>query len=602
MKLRRTWPAICIWGVFLLFDIVMVASLCFFLGLFPSDKALYYSGGIALLSALVMSVVTILLSKLSDAIGFKALGEKTFFNVLYSCLIVLIIGASVYYRVEILSSTAGDIGGKYSLYENAMIGGQNVTAEYDLLSILYSTILRGILLFTGNIISVPFFFQIACFTLFMICSYFTVKKLLGRAAAFVYTTYVAFMPIFTTSFTGLTLSTDYLFMAMFGIEFLVVALYLRGAYKGSYTSAGYLLWYIFVGIVVGFMAYVDAGTIIMILPFLVAVLFLCGRDYRYDLVRLIITVLAAVLTFIFMIAQELGFAFLSQRLDNWASYYFHNLNTFSMFWIYTDYKILYLITAVAMSGVIVGFWKNRKFERVSPWLLSMLFIFATVPFMGATRMNTQAFVTVYYAFILGCVASLIITPSDEAGEYAAPELSEEDLEKMEEMVEAADEEIQDDEMPANEQADESTDDDHMDEVSASEEKSVDDENFTTALVTPEEDVHAVTPDKVIPYEPEPEPVKEPAPEPEPEPVKEPVKEPEQKRGPRFVPEGMVLPEDDDDVDLTPRMKMPTFDKVGIGSESGKLKVRSRDEHKEPVPEPKDDFDIAFTDGDDFDIK
>ena len=208
MKLRRTWPAICIWAVFLLFDIVMVASLCFFLGLFPSDKAIYYSGGVALLSALVMSVVTVLLSKLSDAIGFKALGEKTFFNVLYSCLIVLIIAASFYYRVEILSSTAGDIGGKYSLYENAMIGGQNVTAEYDLLSILYSAILKGILIFTGNIISVPFFFQIACFTLFMICSYFTVKKLLGRAAAFVFMAYVAFMPVFTTSFTGLTLSTD----------------------------------------------------------------------------------------------------------------------------------------------------------------------------------------------------------------------------------------------------------------------------------------------------------------------------------------------------------------------------------------------------------
>ncbi len=591
MKLRRTWPAICIWGVFLLFDIVMVASLCFFLGLFPSDKALYYSGGIALLSALVMSVVTILLSRLSDAIGFKALGEKTFFNVLYSCLIVLIIGASVYYRVEILSSTAGDIGGKYSLYENAMIGGQNVTEEYDLLSILYSTILRGILLFTGNIISVPFFFQIACFTLFMICSYFTVKKLLGRAAAFVYTTYVAFMPIFTTSFTGLTLSTDYLFMAMFGIEFLVVALYLRGAYKGSYTSAGYLLWYIFVGIVVGFMAYVDAGTIIMILPFLVAVLFLCGRDYRYDLVRLIITVLVAVITFFLMIAQELGFAYLPERLDNWASYYFHNLNTFSMFWIYTDHKILYLITAVAMSGVIVGFWKNRKFERISPWLLSMLFIFATVPFMGATRMNTQAFVTVYYAFILGCVASLIITPSDEVGEYIEPELSEEELEKMEEMSEAADEEIPDEETPDKKQ-DESADDNRMDEVSASEEKTVDDSNFTTASVTPEEDVHAVTPDNVIPYEPEPEP----------EPVKEPAPEPKQKSGPRYVPEGMVLPEDDDDVDLTPRMKMPTFDKVGLGSESGKLKVKSKEEHKEPSLEPKDDFDIAFTDGDDFDIK
>ena len=401
MKLRRTMPAICIWAIFLLFDIVMVASLCFFLGLFPSDKALIYSGGIAVLSAIAMSVVTLLLSKISDMIDFRSLGEKTFFKVIYSIIIVLIIAFGVYYRVEILSLTPGDIGGKYSLYENAMIGGQNVSQEYDLLSIVYSTILRGILFFTGNIISVPFFYQIACFTIFMICGHFTVKKLLGMAASFVFTSYVAFMPIFTTSFTGLTLSTDYLFMAMFGIEFLVVALYLEGSYKGLYTSAGFILWYLLVGAVVGFMAYVDAGTIIMILPFLIAVLLLYGRDYRFDLVRLIFIIFVAGVTFFGMIVQEQGFMMADVRLANWASYYFHNLNTFSMFWIYTDHKILYLVTAIAMSGVIVGFWKNRNFERVSPWLLSMLFIFATVPFMGATRMNTQAFVTVYYAFILG---------------------------------------------------------------------------------------------------------------------------------------------------------------------------------------------------------
>ncbi len=579
MKLRRTWPAICIWAVFLLFDIVMVASLCFFLGLFPSDKALYYSGGIAILSALVMSVVTLLLSKLSDTINFKELGDKTFFNILYSALIVLIIAGGVYYRVEILSSTAGDIGGKYSLYENAMVGGQNVTAEYDLLSILYSAVLKGILFFTGNIISVPFFFQIACFTIFMIFSYFTVKKLLGRAAAFVYTAYVAFMPIFTTSFTGLTLSTDYLFMAMFGIEFFIVALFLEGSYKGLYTSPAFMLWYAFVGAAVGFMAYVDAGTIIMILPFLVAVLFLYGKDYRYDLVRLGFVVIAACLMFFGMIAQEKGFMMMDVQLSNWASYYFHNLNTFSMFWIYTDHKILYLITAIAMSGVIMGFWKNRIFERVSPWLLSMLFIFATVPFMGATSMNTQAFVTVYYAYILGCVASLIITPADEAGEYVAPELTEDELEKMEQMSEAADEELSEENESEPEPEAEKTEE--------------------VRVVKPEP-VQESKPEPEV-QEPEPEPAAvEPKPEPEPAAV-EPKPEPEPRQ--RFIPEGMVLPEDDEDVDLTPRMKMPEFTgKISLdGSE--KLKVKAKEEPApESVPEPADDFDIAFTEGDDFDIK
>jgi hypothetical protein len=325
------------------------------------------------------------------------------------------------------------------------------------------------------------------------------------------------------------------------------------------------------------MAYVDAGTIIMILPFLIAVLFLCGRDYRYDLVRLVFVTLVAIAMFLGMIIQEQGMDMIGERLNNWASYYFHNLNTFSMFWIYTDHKILYLITAVAMSGVIVGFWKNRKFERVSPWLLSMLFIFATVPFMGATRMNTQAFVTVYYAFILGCVASLIITPSEEIGEYVAPELSREDLEKMEQMSKAPDELSDDSESQESETQTTSGISDVVTPETESEDK-----NFTTAEVETEEDVEAVVPDQDVPYEPEPEP------------------EPRQ----RFVPEGMVLPEDDEDADLTPRMKMPAFSgAIGLMAAGEKLKVMSKESEPEPepVPEPKDDFDIEFTAGDDFDI-
>ena len=93
----------------------------------------------------------------------------------------------------------------------------------------------------------------------------------------------------------------------------------------------------------------------------------------------------------------------------------------------------------------MGYWKNRKVEKISPWLLSMLFISATVPFMGPTRMNTQVFVTVYYAFILGCVASLITLPSyEELDEGVIPD-SEDEADVEEADVEEASEEIEEDE-------------------------------------------------------------------------------------------------------------------------------------------------------------
>ncbi|WP_022770451.1 hypothetical protein [Butyrivibrio sp. NC2007] len=567
MKLRRAWPAVGIWVIFLIFEFAMVASSGFFLGLFPNENKLIYSIVFAVLSILLMSVIVIFAGRCSDSMKANLWPSKLPFKIGYQITIALILIGAVWYRIELLANTSKEITGKMSLYENAMVGGTPV-AEYDLLSIVYSTILKGILFFTGNIITVPFFFQIVCFTIFMICGFFTVQKLLGYAAALVFTAYVGFMPVFTPAFTGPELSTGPLFMAMFGIELLFVALFLEGSFKKKYTSKAWILWYILVGIVVGFMSYMDAGTIIMIIPFLFAVLFIYGTKVKEEVVRLIIVVAAAVLTFIGMFIQEQGFMMADVRFANWASYYFHNLNTFDMFWAYTDYKIIYLVTLIVMSGVIVGFWKNRTVEKISPWLWSILFIFVSVPFMGATRMNTQVFVTVYYAFILGCVASLIALPADEEeAEYVEKPVKEtveeKEAEEIRELAEDATEEGADE----------------------------------TASESPEaaQGAQKVTePD----YEFEDEP------------------EEEEPHG-HFVPEGMVLPEDDEDVDLTPRMKMPEFtgtislaETARQVNEKLKEKERKAAEKREterksaPVTDKKprkDDFDIELKPGDDFDI-
>ena len=676
MKLKRAWPAICIWVVFVLFDIVMVASSSFFSGLFPSDNLMVYVGIFTGLSILAMSILTFALGKVSDSLMAHDFKDNVPFKILYAILAVLILVGGFWYRLEILSNCSGDVTGKYSLYENAMIGGDKVVSEYDLLSVVYSAILKVILIFTGNIITVPFIFQIACFTIFMICCFFTVKQLLGMSAAVVSTAYLAFVPVFTNAFTGLELSTDSLFMAMFGLELLVVGQYLKGAYKGIYVYKLWIIGYIIVGVVVGFMAYVDAGTIIMILPFFMAAPMLYGRKPSKEVLRLVPVLIAAVITFIGMLVQEAGFYAFNERLSNWASYYFHNLNTFSAFWVYTDHKMLYLITVIAMSGIIVGFWKNRQVEKISPWLLSMILIFATVPFMGATRMNTQVFVTVYYALILGCVSSLITLPAHEAGDYEPDEdLGWVDPEKEGETKEAAVENEAATEQSVASAAENNTENAAAEEIHEQEEASETEEALeperaseqektsepeetpefeevpeterVTALEeTPEyevsgDDENTVEAEKV----PEPEGTKEPeeVPVPEETPESGEASLPEKKE--RFVPEGMVLPEDDDDVDLTPRMKMPEL-KVNQDANGKPKKLHINRPEKESdnalderdtivaaikeinesvpkyidemegdesgsdakipqiVPEPeetKDDFDLSLKPGDDFDI-
>ncbi len=639
MKLKRAWPAILIWVVFVIFDIVMVMSYSFFSGLFPDYSNLSYSIAFTAIAILVMSIITFLLCRLTDSIQKFEFEKKTPFKILCGILAMLIVIGGFWYRIEILSGLSGNITGKMSLYENAMIGGGSVTAESDLLSIIYTALLRAVLFFTGNIISVPLFFQIVCFTIFMICGFLTVYKLLGMMAALVFTAYVAFMPVFTPLFTGHEISTDSLFMAMFGVELLLVALYLSGAYKGKYRSRIWIIWYILVGASVGYMAYVDAGTIIMILPFLLANLMFYDRKFAAEIKRFCFVICGAVITFFAMIMQEAGIGLFDRTLYNWGTYYFHNLNTFSTFWTYTDYKMVYLVTVVAMSGVIVGFWKNRKVEKISPWLLSMLLIFATVPFMGATRMNTQVFVTVYYAFILACVASLITLPENETGD---PDLEEDDAlpadeapqdeepaeeETPEEVEENSDEAAEESEETKEESEKEPEEESDEDEGYEEDDNEVDEESWTVSEesagsiddIEAEEAEEAVKAQEELVVWPIEEEEEEKTTEPEEKQTAEEEKEtedlseadtPKESAGEeapkkeRFVPEGMVLPEDDEDADMTPHMNMPAFKgRVSAYGTVEKLKVgrpvgRTFDEI---IGKGKDDFDLPSKPGDDFDI-
>ncbi len=547
MKLKRMWPAYCIWVLFIIFDVVMVASSSFFLGLFPSDKKVMYTTVLTILGILLMSVLMIFFGKLYDSIEKGIESHTVLSNVIYGLLLGIITISAFIYRMRVLSTGVIETTGKLSLYENAMIGGNNITIENDLLSIIYTTLLRGILFFTGNDIHVALFFEIVSFCIFIVFASLSAKLLLGNLASVVFAAYVAFMPIFVDRFRIPTLGTDNLFYAMFSIELLMVALLIRGTYCGKYNSKAWIIWYLIVGVCVGFMGYADAGTFITVAPLLLAILFLVGREFKQELFTLLFVLLGTFISFVGMIIQEQGLMMADVTFVHWVTYYFKNLNTFSLFMIYTDYKIIYLITVIIMSGIIIGFWKNRRIDRVTPWLLSMLIIYVTVPFMGATKMNSQIMVTIFYGFMLACVASLITISPEDDGMVCGDE--------SDDIEEASD-----------------TDSDETQEVPEEKNEAV------KEIVKPE--TEDVVKDMVGSKEANKED------------IKEDIKE-DNKEEIRYVPEGMVLPQETE-ADLeerteAPRMKMPKFE--------GTISI----DRKEINEALKDDFDIPFTPGDDFDF-
>lgn len=551
MKLKRMWPGLCILIVFMIFDVIMVASSSFFSGLFPySDTKLTYSIALTVLGVLIMSVLTFLLGRICDHIELESLAHSIGVRVIYALMLIAIFIGGIFYRLYILGQTTAEPTGKLSLFENAQVGAKAAGTEYDLLSIVYTDILRFIMYFTGNKITTAYGLQIAFFMIFVIFGTITCKVLLGKAGSVIFASYVSFMPIFTENLQKAVIGTDELFLTMLGVELFVIGIYLRNASDGKYNSRWYVIWYVFVGVIVGFMTYLDAGTFITVLPLLLSVMFMAGDKGYKGVFSFLFVSLSGVITFFAMIAQEAGFAHMGAVLGNWSDYYFRNLNTFSMFWTYTNYKLLYLITFIVMSGVLVGYFRNKNFGRISPWLLATILVFVATPFFGATRMNDQNVVTVFFAFVLACVVSLITLTRQE-------EIFDEDIEE----------------------------DDEDDSV---------DEELRTIIG--DEDAEYVPLEKKA------------------------------LQGPRYVPEGMVLPtgsEDEMDVDAS-KMKMPKFEgKIGLDRKSSEHKItvkpeiKTEPEHKErkvvfrkrteyktahvEKENKKDDFDLPFKNGDDFDL-
>ena len=580
MKLKRMWTSVCIFIMFIIFNVIMIVSSGFFSGLFPSDNLIPYTCAVTICGVLVMGLFTFLFGKAADAVYADEMAKTVAAKSIYAIAVTATVIGGAFYRIDILQNTTASPAGRLSLYENAMVGA-SISYEYDFLSLIYSKLLNLVLMLSGNFIIFAYFFQIVLFMLFVLLSSEAVRLLLGKLASLVFAIYVSFMPLFSDAVRNAIISTDELFYCMYGLEFLIIAWYLKLDSRHKYESKWYILWFVLVGFSIGFMTYMDAGTLVVILPLLLAGLFIIGNDIVLELFRLVIILISGLACFFAMILQEGGPENFDAVIVQWANYFFKNINTFSTFWTYTNYKPVYLVTFIAMSGILVGFWKNRIFERVTPFLLSTMLVFFATPFFGATKMNSQIMLTIYFAMVLACVASLIVTNKNEGVALAS---------ENKETVSDSEEESSSEETIASEATD---DQDTEKETNTSIAEVVKPETTPQSKETETEEIETADESPVADTEPE--------------------KMVDTKDinstndafnnyAGHYVPEGMVLPagsEDEMDVSVS-KMKMPKFE--GTIALDRKSRPIEKNKKKNAVESSKkDDFDIAFTPGDDFDI-
>jgi len=234
--------------------------------------------------------------------------------------------------------------------------------------------------------------------------YFAVRIFNGLAGAFVFALYMGIMPLYADKMWAL--SNAYILYVLFGIELYLATLFLKGACLNKYKGAVSTAWMILAGVYIGFMMYVDAGSLVtLVLVF--SVLACINKTFKRKCYEIGMVLVGLVIGFLIMLIQYDGISHVVMAFDVWFKTYLYNLDTISLYTVYSQYKTYYLGTFILMITAAAGFWKWRKYQCTTPWLLMSILVTVLIPFFGPTLLNSEEVQTLFYAIDIGCGISCI---------------------------------------------------------------------------------------------------------------------------------------------------------------------------------------------------
>ena len=407
MILKRTWFSYFIWGVFVAFLAAIVTMFWYLSELLPEEMRIGLSAGLAGLTILAVCLVAFAAGRLVTYLRPKLHPDPKTLDIIDFILAGLLLFASFIVRIVWLSGHASEINDASGLFDEAMIVADGSNSLTDLLSILTAGIVSVFLRIAGNRIMVGAVVMAVMQVIMIICLYFAVRLLTGRVAALISTAIIGFVPAYFTRLT--VVQNQVTFFMLFAMEFLVVAIYLRLDAKGVYNSVWYVLWFIAVGVCMGYMAYVDFATVILWIPMLLT-LMLPRTEKKDEAVRLLIIFGASFIMFLIMLIQEDGISYLTDTIPYFFTTYFDNTNTVLIFHLPVEVYPVYLVIVTAMSFLMVTFWRDQTRDFTTLWLLLFLAAALIVPLFGPTRMNAQDLLCFCYATVIGSGVTCLIAP------------------------------------------------------------------------------------------------------------------------------------------------------------------------------------------------
>lgn len=413
MILKKDVSSYVIWALFATFNVLLIAVFGLYSGLFPTSdttETMLFTGLFTALVTGTCLVVSFLIDRLSV---YFMQGKKLNSNLIYLILFALVLIGGIVLRSVILYNDGVYIKTGIMLFETASVTKGGIITADSIWKLFYLVIMRTVLYFTGDIVIAAVVYQIVVRMIFFILIGVAVRIMTGRVASLIVLSLLMFLPPFITVHILDAASFFEIFVAL---ELIFLAIYFKNMTRAKKSqSAVRFLLYFLLGIGLGALFYIDAGTILFWSPMLL--LLFVFKKIKEVLKSFACIIPGAVCGFMLTLIVWDGYDVIGPALYRWSSKYFADVLSIESFEVIGEssssvYAVLYLILAIIMLCSSFAFLFHKKTTRLAPVMLPALLVCIVSPVMGETGVNTLRMMTLMCIIVIGGGLACMFTSYD----------------------------------------------------------------------------------------------------------------------------------------------------------------------------------------------
>ena len=413
MILKKDVSSYVIWALFATFNVLLIAVFGLYSGLFPTSdttETMLFTGLFTALVTGTCLVVSFLIDRLSV---YFMQGKKLNSNLIYLILFALVLIGGIVLRSVILYNDGVYIKTGIMLFETASVTKGGIITADSICKLFYLVIMRTVLYFTGDIVIAAIVYQIVVRMIFFILIGVAVRIMTGRVASLIVLSLLMFLPPFITVHILNVASFFEIFVAL---ELIFLAIYFKNMTRAKKSqSAVRFLLYFLLGIGLGALFYIDAGTILFWSPMLL--LLFVFKKIKEVLKSFACIIPGAVCGFVLTLIVWDGYDVIGPALYRWSSKYFADVLSIESFEVIGEssssvYAVLYLILAIIMLCSSFAFLFHKKTTRLAPVMLPALLVCIVSPVMGETGVNTLRMMTLMCIIVIGGGLACMFTSYD----------------------------------------------------------------------------------------------------------------------------------------------------------------------------------------------